>query len=174
VFKTDAVADSRFMRQERQVTDLVRKRHSDMSSPEAIQDYFDSLYLAKDQSLDQKNIISLSEHFAFASVNDQVRLIGDASKAVLIPFDGKAQEIIGQLRMGIRTRALLREAGRYTVNVRFASSPHQKRQAFEQLRDRGQIEMIDTQLAVLTDLSAYDKQRRGLIYEEEEGSGIMI
>ena len=132
VFKTDAVADSRFMRQERQVTDLVRKRHSDMSSPEAIQDYFDSLYLAKDQSLDQKNIISLSEHFAFASVNDQVRLIGDASKAVLIPFDGKAQEIIGQLRMGIRTRALLREAGRYTVNVRFASSPHQKRQAFEQ------------------------------------------
>lgn len=93
---------------------------------------------------------------------------------MLIPFDGKAQEIIGQLRMGIRTRALLREAGRYTVNVRFASSPHQKRQAFEQLRDRGQIEMIDTQLAVLTDLSAYDKQRRGLIYEEEEGSGIMI
>lgn len=57
VFKTDAVADSRFMRQERQVTDLVRKRHSDMSSPEAIQDYFDSLYLPR-ISLLTKRILS--------------------------------------------------------------------------------------------------------------------
>ncbi|WP_083615784.1 CRISPR-associated endonuclease Cas3'' [Megasphaera cerevisiae] len=174
VFKTDAVADSRFMRQERQVTDLVGKRHPDVSNPEAIEDYFDSLYLAKDQSLDQKNIIRLSELLAFVSVNDQVQLIGDASKTVLIPFNEEAMEIIRQLRIGIRTRALMRAAGRYAVNVRFASSPHQKRQAFEQLRDRGQIELLDMQMAVLTDDSAYDRDKRGLLYEEEEGSGIMI
>lgn len=173
VFQTEKSRSSRFLKQERQIMDVVEQEYEDISDPDAIRFYFDQLYMAKEAALDKYELLSVAFKLAFAYINQKVKLIQDETKSIFIPYDEKAEKIAEQLCMGIRTRELMRQAGKYTVSVRFAK-PHQKRQAFEQLRDKGQIEIIDQDLAILKDPKAYDKGKRGLMYEEEEGQGIMI
>ena len=88
---------------------------------------------------------------------------------MLIPWNEEAQEIVRQLQCGIRTRKLLRKAGRYMVSV--WSQTGSRPGLYEQMLADGVTEALDEQMAVLKDLSVY-KEETGLTYEQEEGRGL--
>lgn len=178
VFCTEKGRQSSFMQQERQATDQVIQKHpDDMASPEAIRMYFDMMYHIKElgrqaTGLDQKEILKLCGQLAFGTIGKVFHLIEEPTKSVFIPFDDKARAIEEELRRGIRNRALMRKAGQYIVSVRF-DPKHTQPLSFETLLGQGAIEMLDEELAVLIDPSAYDEVA-GLWAAEDRGQGILL
>lgn len=173
IFATERGMASAFMRQERQVTSLVQKKYGDaLDSPEAIQMYFDELYAAKGAGLDQKDILGLTKKLAFAQIAENFRLIEEHTKQVLVPFNEEAKELIAKLRLGIRTRELLRKVGTYAVGVRYSGTPKYAGD-FEKLYAQGRLELLDENFAVLTDMSVYD-EKMGLHVFEENGREIIL
>ena len=169
IFATENSRKSHFLEQERQSTHMVEQKFPDLAAPEAIAKYFDWLYHAKDAILDKKKIVELSGNGKYATIGQQFKLIEDHTKNVLIPWNEEAQEIIQQLQYGIRTRQLLRKAGRYMVSVWSQNGPQPG--LYEQMLADGVTEALDEQMAVLRDLSVY-KEATGLTYQAEEGRGL--
>ena len=170
VFYTDKGRQSSFMKQERSVTELILHEYDDISSSEAIKRYFAELYHSRGDSLDKKNIISSSEDLPFEEIAQKVKLIQEDSISLLIPFDKQAEELLARLRQGERSRSLLRRAGQYMVNVRRAGAGRQS--DFSLLCGAGGAEMLDDELAVLTNMEFYD-QKQGLLIPELGGGIIM-
>lgn len=169
IFATENSQKSRFLQQERQSTRLVERNYPDLAAPEAIADYFKWLYRSKEGILDEKEIIKLSARGEYASIGQEFHLIDDHTKNVLIPWNEEAQTIAENLRKGIRTRQLLRKAGRYMVSV--WSQTKGQPGLYEQMLADGVTEAIDNQMAVLKDLSVY-QEKTGLTYQQEEGRGL--
>ena len=169
IFATENSRKSHFLEQERQSTHMVEQKFPDLAAPEAIAKYFDWLYHAKDAILDKKKIVELSGNGKYATIGQQFKLIEDHTKNVLIPWNKEAQEIVQQLQYGIRTRQLLRKAGRYMVSVWSQNGPQPG--LYEQMLADGVTEALDEQMAVLRDLSVY-KEATGLTYQAEEGRGL--
>lgn len=177
IFETEKSASSRFMRTERE---LMRKTMEtvpggDISSPEAVRYYFSQLYSLHDygeeSGLDQAEIRKLAQAYAYREIGKRFHLIDGKTKSVLIPYDEAAREIIAQLRLGIRTRDLLRRAAQYMVSV---SDVSPRTSLFAAMRNNGQIEYLpnDTEIAVLLDEDRYDKEKFGLLTDQEQGLGI--
>lgn len=169
IFATENSQKSRFLQQERQSTRLVERNYPDLAAPEAIADYFKWLYRSKEGILDEKGIVKLSARGEYASIGQKFHLIDDHTKNVLIPWNEEAQTIAEKLRKGIRTRQLLRKAGRYMVSV--WSQTKGQPGLYEQMLADGVTEAIDDQMAVLKDLSVY-QEKTGLTYQQEEGRGL--
>ena len=149
---------------------VARSFAEDLASPEAIRRYFEELYdLSGKNRLDKKDIMGQSGKFAFADIADDVRLIEDRTKPIFIPQTEEGQALLARLEQGERSRSLMRKVGRYIVTVYtgYAEAP------FEQLAAQGKIRMLDENLAVLTDMSAYDAQR-GLLHNVGEGEGMFL
>lgn len=173
VFSTEKGSQSKFLQQERQATEAVQSSCKEgMESPEAIQQYFDLLYCAKEGELDVKEVVKQSEKMAFSTIGRAVRLIDENMRSILIPKEKEAKEIEQQLRMGIRTRELMRRAGMYMVNVR-SSRNRSYADAFERLYQSGKIELLDEEISILVNISAYDAVM-GLCTDMEDNAGIML
>lgn len=174
IFWTEKGKKSPFMKEEKKVTDLLRNTYTDaeLTEPEAISAYFENWYRCKEGDLDYKDIEERAGRWAFAEIGKAFKLIRDSTKSVFIPYDDTARDILRELQRGVRSRELMRRAGRYIVNVRY-SADHQKESPFSLLLRQGQIEMLpdDEELAFLTDEKAYDP-KLGLLIEEQSGEGI--
>lgn len=139
------------------ITAAVESKFDDIASPEAIRCYFETLYRVSDEQLDRKNIVGRLERgaadnfsFPFASVAEDFHFIENETMPILIPKEPEAAEYARRLRAGERSRELFRAAGLYCVNV---YSPH-----FQALYDAGKVELLDSGIAVLTDLEAYSEE----------------
>lgn len=174
VFDTERTLKSRFMRQERQCTEVVSNQYTDITVPGAIKLYFDQLYQAKEAVQDAKDILTLSQNLSFAHIARAVKLIEDNTKALFIPYNDEALEILEQLKLGICNRNIMRKAGKYMVNV-WSATENKNVGLFEQLLIDGQAERLEknNEIAVLTNLELYD-QNIGLHYAKEEGRGLFI
>lgn len=172
IFSTEKIMKSRFMKQERQIMASLRNQFRDISEPEAIKQYFDKLYEAKDSILDDKEIKELSAKMAFAEIGRRVKLIENETKSVFIPYDEDAQIIAEKLRCGIYTRELMRRAGKYIVNVQ-SSYTKNSLGVFENLCRDGYAEQLGADLAILTDMEVYD-EKMGFIYKHGEGMADFI
>lgn len=149
---------------------VARSFAEDLASPEAIRRYFEELYdLSGKNRLDKKDIMGQSGKFAFADIADDVRLIEDRTKPIFIPQTEEGQALLARLERGERSRALMRKVGRYIVTAYtgYDEAP------FDRLAAQGKIRMLDENLAVLTDMSAYDAQR-GLLHNVGEGEGMFL
>ena len=149
---------------------VARSFAEDLASPEAIRRYFEELYdLSGKNRLDKKDIMGQSGKFAFADIADDVRLIEDRTKPIFIPQTEEGQALLARLERGERSRALMRKVGRYIVTAYtgYDEAP------FDRLAARGKIRMLDENLAVLVDMSAYDAQR-GLLHNVGEGEGMFL
>lgn len=147
---------------------VARKYGADLTSPVAITRYFRELYdTSGDAWLDKKGIMKKTAEYAFSDIAKDFRIIEDRTRSIFIPETEDACALLGRLERGERSRALLRQAGRYMVQVYHgtASSP------FALLSAQGKLRMIDGELAVLTDLSAYDANK-GLLSNVGEGEGL--
>ena len=149
---------------------VARSFAEDLASPEAIHRYFEELYdLSGKNRLDKKGVLGQSGKFAFADIADDVRLIEDRTKPIFIPQSEEGQALLARLERGERSRALMRKVGRYIVTAYtgYDEAP------FDRLAAQGKIRMLDENLAVLVDMSAYDAQR-GLLHNVGEGEGMFL
>lgn len=145
-----------------------------LDAPEAIERYFTALHLFTGEGTDSKQIVSLFEagvqdpyhpSFPFATVAQEFHIIDQNTRAVLIPRTEEAKALAARLQGGERSRALLRKAGRYSVNV---YKPH-----FNALNARGALNILEEDLAVLTERSLYS-EATGLTLLADGGIGIFL
>lgn len=174
IFWTKESKKSLFMRKEKQVTDMVRKKYNtkEMTEPSAIRTYFENWYQSNEGNLDYREIEKLAQSLSFAEIGKRFHLINDSTKSIFVPFDEKARNIKEQLMMGNRSRQLMRAAGAYMINVRYSKAQGQS--DFMKLLTQGQIEMFpgDENLAYLVNMEDYDVEL-GLKIKSEDGVGIM-
>jgi CRISPR-associated endonuclease/helicase Cas3 len=149
---------------------------NDIDNPIAITAYFDQLHKRegdkwKENKLDCKGIMKMirEQFMPFADAAKKFVLIDTPTRPVFIPYDEAGQEIEKQLRQGIKSRRLMREAGKYMVNVYCGkdNSP------FEKMAAACKIEVLDDNVAVLVDRRGYSSTL-GLKQEIEDGQAVMF
>lgn len=139
----------------------------DPSAPDAIEHYFTFFRsLTGEDLMDHSHALArfCAQEYSFTSVARDFHLINQESRPVYIPI-GEGAAYVDRLRKGERGRTLLRRLGQYGVSV----YPFQ----LKELERTGVIEWLDEEIAVLTDLRAYNP-RMGLAMEVETGEGIFI
>lgn len=147
----------------------IMRDYEDISSPEAIKAYFDSLHRLKGELLDAKEIIKAFEKgrngclLPFTQVASEFKLIDTQTKAILIPKEEDAASIAEAFRQGRFTRALFRKAGQYMVNV--------YPQHFQALQEAGDIELISDEVAVLINETLYE-EGVGLSLQADAGKAL--
>lgn len=153
------------------VAEQIACRHEDITGLEAIQSYFTRLYNFSGDGLDTKNIVDAFEDgirtlsFPFETVSKEFRLIEEGTKTVLIPLESKAKEIEENLRLGNYNKQLMRDAGRFCVNI----YEHE----YEELFNLGNIEEVLNGFAILIDTEQYEEEG-GLQIKTEMGFGKFI
>lgn len=145
---------------------VFEKYVSEIDSPQAIKLYFDYLHKLEGNNLDKKEILDkLCKEWKFKDIAEQFKLIEENTRSLLVPYNEVAQKIAQTLLNGEISRALLRQAGKYIVNV--YSEP------FKEMLSSKKIEMLDESLAVLVDMNLYDSHI-GLKQKTEEGLAVIF
>ncbi|HUW31639.1 MAG TPA: CRISPR-associated helicase Cas3' [Planctomycetota bacterium] len=150
------------VRQTAETAEFVGRHHSDPLSLDAVRAYFHAFYWAKGDYLDHKNILTqLADgkggDIPFRKVGDQFHLIEDITKPIIIPFDGRARELLQAIRSFEFPPSLSRRLQRYTVAV------YQKQ--FDTLVNAGAVEILHEQFPVLVNTDLY-RDDLGLCAEE--------
>lgn len=140
-----------------EVSDSVLRQYSDPSDPAAITAYFSQLYQLTGDALDKNRVVPQFESgpangqsYPFAKVAQAFHLVENDTRAVLIPRDEESRALARQLRGGQRSRKLMRQLGRYSVNI--------YKQHFDVLYELGALERLDESVAILTDASRYHNE----------------
>lgn len=89
--------------------------------------------------------------------------MGTETKAILIPPADDSENIVAQLRAGVRTRSLLRKANPYLVTV--------YPEHYKELVSCGAVIPLDEDWGLLTEGNRYDPQK-GLSLERDEGQAL--
>ena len=153
------------------VAGQIAQKYEDISSPEAIGEYFTRLYRYKGEGLDAKDVVEQFEQgsrsfmFPFASVASGFRLIESNTRTILIDIEPEAVQIAMQIRRGEHSRQLIRQAGQYCVNV--------YEHDFEALSGAGRLEQIDREFYVLRNKEQYTRER-GLVIDVSRGDALMF
>lgn len=148
-------------------------KYEDITSPEAIHEYFKRLYRFRGEGLDTKNILEDFEkgipsfNFPFADVAGKFHIIESETKTILVDMEEEAADIAERLRRGEHSRELFRVAGQYCVNV--------YENDFNNLDGAGMLEAlctdIDTDFYVLRSKELYTEDR-GLTVKAERGDAL--
>ena len=177
IFRPDSVYTSTLPDSMKRPLEVMRSVVADcpaLDAPETIGSYFTALRQFTGEAVDSRNIVPRFEEacqdrsrpsFPFAEVAREFTLIEQNTCAVLIPRTTAAGEIAARLRSGERTRALLRRAGQYSVNV--------YKKHLDALLGRGLVEIVEDGLYILAGTSAYD-ENTGLEMPAGEGVGIYL
>lgn len=168
------IEDEKVPGQEQQidVAKQVIRKYEDVSTLDAVQEYFTKLYQYKGASLDKKNILGNFSrmHFSFAKTGREFRFIEENTKTILVPKEERAKEIVNQLRYKGPTKSLLREAGQYSVSV--------YESLFRRLYEAGRLTVIseedDNGVFVLRNPEENYSQEKGLLVDVSLGEGIWI
>ena len=151
----------------RDVARSVIQRYADIASAEAIHSYFEKLYKNSGNGLDQKNIVNRFEEgagnaflFPFETVAKEFHLIDEQTRTILIPVEKTVAELAKRLRRGERNQRLMREIGPYCVSV--------YENHYAALDAISALEVLDDEIAILTDLSLYD-EKTGLSMQSGKG-----
>ena len=146
---------------------MAMSRHTDISSREAIHDYFSELLdLKGKEAQDKEGILPLiqSEFFPFRTVAERFHLIDSPTRTVYIPW-GEGAELVEQLRAGGRGRMLFRQLGQYGVSI------YEKH--FVALDQAGDLEILENGAAILCNTALYS-EKTGLSLDADSGKGLFI
>ncbi len=129
----------------------------DLDDPDVYDRYFRKLYLLCEK--DPEGIQALRQGLCFASVARKLRLIEDATEAVVVPY-GKAEERLAALRRDGPDRLRLRALQPFTINIR--------RRTVSTLMTAGALETVVDGVNALTPAFHHLYDRRfGLIVEDD-------
>lgn len=135
----------------------VISRGKALASKESVLDYFDFLlYRLKDQSaLDQHSILDKIKKLEFETIAKDFKLISgvDCVVYVLCP---ESEPLLKRLKLYGPSKELLRELGQYAINVYETQ--------FRTYLEKGALEQLTENAAILTDRSRYDSEM-GLLLE---------
>lgn len=151
--------------------------YADAASLEAIHAYFQGLYGIKGDTLDQKRIMDMTAwqfkelSIPFREIEKAFQLIESNTYSVAIAVTEEAQALVDRLEAGEHTRDVLRQLGRYSVNI---YKPHldalTQAGAVTQLGEDGWVLRGNSHLAE----DAYYSGSMGLKLDVDTGFGIMI
>lgn len=153
------------------VAEQILEKYEDITSPEAVEEYFRRLYHYKGGSLDAKKIVEQMEEcsksllFPFATVAGQFKIIENNTKTILIDLEPEARELANRLEFGGHSRELLREIGQYCVSIYDRD--------FENLMGAGCLRGIDEEYYVLRNPELYDGEK-GLCIQAERGEAVFF
>ena len=159
------------LKQPMEIAKIVAEQFENIASLEAIQKYFELLHYIKGDELDKKRILEQFEkgaktgNYPFASVAAEFRLIEAKTRMIVIGKEEKACELAERLRLGERSRTLLREAGHYSIQV--------YENDFEKLRAAGDLEELDQEVALLRSLDKYSEES-GMNMDVEFGAAVFL
>lgn len=119
IFELEETAKVPGQEQQIETAKQIMRKYEDISDLKAIQEYFVRLYNFKGQGLDRKRILEQFQkrRFPFAKVSKEFKIIEQNTKTILIAKEERAKEIAEELRIKGATKALIREAGQYCVNI---------------------------------------------------------
>lgn len=118
-----------YLGQRQSITEIIAKKYKDVTTPEAIKEYFDILYSNIDGTgLDKKNIvkrlnggfnISTKKDFIFdfEDIANDFKMIDDNTCSVIVPYNDDAKQKIYKLEYGYCNKTNLRSLQKYTVNL---------------------------------------------------------
>jgi CRISPR-associated endonuclease/helicase Cas3 len=144
---------------------ILRDFSADPLSIRAINAYFETLYNLHDdkRGFDAKEILPCfekSEGFDFKTAAEKFKLIEDNTVAVIIPYNDIASKWVEELRYTPYPASTLRKLQSYTVNI--------YENEFQALNEKGVIEMVADNYAVLNDMSYYNA-RTGIDLPARDG-----
>ena len=121
---------------QRQQIDVARMLLGDqkkLDDLQCIESYFQMLYHIKGDSLDKKHILEefRRRDYHFAKVGREFRLIEEDTVTVFVSFNEEAEAILEELKNKGFTKARMRKAGQYCVNV--------YRKEFDKIYDAGML-----------------------------------
>ncbi len=146
--------------------EIIEQFPDDPLSPAAVERYFQLHYALEASKLDKKDILKAFDEggkallFPFRTVAEAFRLIEDNAATVFVPHDKAGEELAAKLRAGFATRMDMRKLGRYGVQV--------YDNELRELIRTGSVTGVDGGY-LLTDLSLYDREERGLLHVDEGG-----
>lgn len=144
-------------RQQMDVTKLMLAENRDIFSLEGIERYFKYLYRFRGEGLDKKKTMDefQDKRYNFATVGREFRLIEENTRTLFINGDAEAEDILRQMRICGYTRALMRKAGQYCIQV------YDKE--FERLYDAGMLRVVSE------DMEDFYELLDGEMYSDEMG-----
>lgn len=152
------------------ITKQIFEAFDSVFTTEAIASYYRQLYVNYGEDrLDSKRLLKRITKsyrdrcmgYDFKDIGEDFKIIEDEGCAVMIPYNGEAEEIIRNLKYTGVTMGVLRSMQRYTVTVR--------NYEFKQLCEQNRIERIGEYSGIL--VSAEDYGTKGLKLEMEYGRG---
>lgn len=152
-----------------QTAKQIMDKYEDVSSLDAIHEYFKRLYNYRGEALDKKGILEKfkKNKYPFAEVAEIFKLIEQKTVTVFISKEADAQRILGELKIKGPTQSLMREAGQYCINV--------YENDLEKFYSANLVHELDPNLEdglwVLTDDSYYTEEV-GLKLDVDYGMGI--
>lgn len=149
----------------------IAEEYEAITSPEAIEAYFNQLYFFRGEGLDAKDIVGQMEEavkslsFPFASVSKQFRLIENDTKAILIDIEEEAGKLTERLRLGEHSRQLVRDAGQYCINL--------YQNDYDNLNGAGCLEALPLNFYRLRNTELYTEEM-GLTIRVERGEAVIF
>ncbi len=120
--------------------EVLRNHSGDLLAPDALSAYFKGVYWNKGAELDSKKILARhhdhaqSLDFPFQNIARDFHMIDSYQFPLIVPFDGKAKNLIRDLRYAENVGAIARDLQRYLVQLPLA--------AFNELKRVGTIQAI--------------------------------
>lgn len=142
----------------------------DITSLEAIAEYFNMLYHFRGEGLDKKNILAEFRRgrYPFAKVGKEFKLIEENTKTIFINREEQADEILRELRYEGFTKKLMRQAGQYCIHV--------YENDFDKLNASGMLQAVSEDLKdffLLRDAGQYTEEL-GLVLDVEYGRAVLF
>ncbi|MGI6668609.1 MAG: CRISPR-associated helicase Cas3' [Acetivibrionales bacterium] len=116
-----------YLAQRQSITEILAKKHDDVSKPEAIKDYFDMLFLNIGLAgLDKMRIVERLNSgvglkkdfiFDFEDIARDFKIIEDNMCSVIVGYNDDAIEKIKAIKYGYFGKEFLRSLQKYTVNL---------------------------------------------------------
>ncbi|MDR0913839.1 MAG: CRISPR-associated helicase Cas3' [Oscillospiraceae bacterium] len=155
----------------------IARKYADIAEPDAIHSYFEQLFYERgNEQLDVKDIVKSLEQnpqtfndrtvfcFPFKDIAEIFKIIESATLPVFVPKGDDAESIAQRLKDGECTRALMRKAGRYMVNL--------YKTDIEKLDEIGAVEFLGD-IYILGDTTQYSDVM-GILLEPQGGNAIII
>ena len=144
---------------------LMLEKFEDVLCPEAIEEYFKSLYNLE-SGFDEEKIMdcfSFShrtglEIFNYKTASEKFKFIDENTQSVVIPFDEKAKKLLEEIEYSQYPSKVLKDLQTYTVNL--------FDREYCSLLSKGAIQKVSDMVSVLGSMNNYD-MNTGIIVEKE-------